>query len=297
MEAARPSAREHRASSPTTDGRARWRRLPPGLPLAPMRHGSLAIEGQDGSGRRRSSSLTGAPGARPQEFAGSLRGGRAARLRRDRARRAAHARRAGCRRPRRARRGPLDRQAHPRGDPGAPRHRHAPALEEVLDLTPADRRRPRAQGETSYVRAGDGRRHRASGPDQFVVTSFHPAVLAQVKDCAAHARTGLLISPNRQIARCPSARHWGVLAAFLAPPPARLVLAAGLFGWAERQRLAIWVWTVNEQRVLRALGNDPRVAAVITDRPSRALDVYKPLTRLTAGSRLSTSWEREPPGA
>jgi glycerophosphoryl diester phosphodiesterase len=35
--------------------------------------------------------------------------------------------------------------------------------------------------------------------------------------------------------------------------------------------LALWVWTVNDRRLLRAALNDPWVAAVITDEPERAL--------------------------
>jgi hypothetical protein len=31
------------------------------------------------------------------------------------------------------------------------------------------------------------------------------------------------------------------------------------------------VWTANEPRLLRRLSGDPRVAAVITDRPERAI--------------------------
>jgi glycerophosphoryl diester phosphodiesterase len=127
----------------------------------------------------------------------------------------------------------------------------APLLEDVLSVAAGRIIVDVELKEDGYVDAAMAAITQHLAPDQFVVTSFRPAVLART----------------------------------------------GLFGWAERQRLAIWVWTVNEQRVLRALGNDPRVAAVITDRPSRALDVYKPLTRPTAGSRLSTSWEREPPGA
>jgi hypothetical protein len=33
------------------------------------------------------------------------------------------------------------------------------------------------------------------------------------------------------------------------------------------------VWTVNDRRVLRLMLSDPRVSAVITDRPDRALQL------------------------
>jgi glycerophosphoryl diester phosphodiesterase len=133
--------------------------------------------------------------------------------------------------------------------------------------------------EDGYVDAAMDAITRHLAPEQFVVTSFHPAVLAQVKDCAPHARTGLLIGPRRvrEVERRASEGH----ADFLAPHAA--LARTALFAWAARRELAIWVWTVNEQRALRALRDDPRVAAVITDRPARALALLQTVD--TADSR------------
>ena len=94
-------------------------------------------------------------------------------------------------------------------------------------------------------------------------------MLPAVKRTAPAVRTGLLLSPNRQLGQLPQ-RVAATKVDFLAPH-ARLA-RAGLLSWAAARDLPSWVWTVNDRRALRLLGQDPRVAAVITDRPDRALD-------------------------
>ena len=123
--------------------------------------------------------------------------------------------------------------------------------------------------EDGYVeqRAGalaQGPRARRS----YVVTSFLDAVLAAVRALAPRARTGLLIGPG------PRRAAWSALrrltgASFLAPHAG--LARAGLLAWAANRGLDSYVWTVNDRRALRALLADPRVAAVITDRPTSAL--------------------------
>lgn len=104
-------------------------------------------------------------------------------------------------------------------------------------------------------------------PEQYVITSFAPGVLAQVKCHLPQARTGLLIGPRaaRQAGR--RLRESG--ADFAAP---HLSLARiGFLEWAAERRLACWMWTVNEARAIRALRSNPWVAALITDVPATAL--------------------------
>ncbi len=115
--------------------------------------------------------------------------------------------------------------------------------------------------------------------DQFVVTSFRASVLEQVKECAPQARTGLLIGPRG--ARDVERRVREARADFLAPHAS--LARTGVFDRAVRLGLAIWVWTVNEERLLRGLRNDPRVAAIITDEPIRALSLLHAVD--TADSR------------
>ena len=108
-------------------------------------------------------------------------------------------------------------------------------------------------------------------PDQYVVTSFRDAILPQVKRCVPDARTGLLIGPRlrrRELER--RARVTG--ADFLAPHVG--LTRRGILTWAADHGLPVWVWTANDQRVLRRLTADARVGAVITDRPERALGAF-----------------------
>jgi len=104
-------------------------------------------------------------------------------------------------------------------------------------------------------------------PDQYVVTSFLPRVLATVKAHQPATRTGLLLGPRsaRQIAR--RLRESG--AGFLAPHVS--LTHAGILRWAAQRDLACWVWTVNDPRTLRALSAHPSVAALITDAPAAAI--------------------------
>ncbi len=105
------------------------------------------------------------------------------------------------------------------------------------------------------------------GPEQYVLTSFREEVLAQARRCAPEARTGLLVAPRRIFdldGRVRAAR-----ADFVAPHVS--LARRGALTWAAKRGLDTWVWTVNDRRALHQLTADPRVTAVITDRPERAL--------------------------
>jgi glycerophosphoryl diester phosphodiesterase len=108
-------------------------------------------------------------------------------------------------------------------------------------------------------------------PDQYVVTSFRAAVLAQVKRHLPEARTGLLIGPRsaRQVGR--RLRESG--ADFAAPHVS--LARIGFLEWAAARRLACWMWTVNEPRALQTLSTDVWVAALITDVPAKALAISR----------------------
>jgi glycerophosphoryl diester phosphodiesterase len=152
---------------------------------------------------------------------------------------------------------------------GRARHRHAPALEEVLELVAGRIGVDLELKEDGYVEQAMAIVKRRLAPEQYVVTSFRDSVLPAVKRIVPAVRTGLLLSPYRHIGQLPQ-RVATTKVDFLAPH-ARLA-RAGLLTWAAARELPSWVWTVNDRRALRLLGQDPRVAALITDRPDRALD-------------------------
>ena len=105
--------------------------------------------------------------------------------------------------------------------------------------------------EDGYVEQAMAIVKRRLSPEQYVVTSFRDSVLPTVKRTAPAARTGLLLSPNRQLGQLPR-RVAATRVDFLAPH-ARLA-RAGLLGWATARELPSWVWTVNDRRALRLLG-------------------------------------------
>jgi glycerophosphoryl diester phosphodiesterase len=145
----------------------------------------------------------------------------------------------------------------------------APSLDQVLEHVGGRITLDVELKESGYVeRAMDLIAGRLQ-PDQYVVTSFQDSVLAAVKRCGTEARTGLLLGRRRRMRELElTVRHTGV--DFLAP---HFSLALpGLLDWAHDRGLASWVWTVNDPRLLRLLQADHRVAAVITDRPERAID-------------------------
>ena len=95
-------------------------------------------------------------------------------------------------------------------------------------------------------------------PEQYVVTSFR-TVLPPVKRDRPGVRTGLLLSPRRQIGAAVAPRGRNTKVDFVAPAPARLA-RAGLLGWAAARELPSWVWTVNDRRALRLLPRRTRAS-------------------------------------
>jgi glycerophosphoryl diester phosphodiesterase len=112
-------------------------------------------------------------------------------------------------------------------------------------------------------------------PAQYVLTSFLDEVLTAVRGITPRARTGLLIGPGQ--ARRLQARLTACGATFLAVHAG--LARTGLLAWAANRGLESYVWTVNDRRALRALLTDDRVTAVITDRPTLALQMRSELQR------------------
>jgi glycerophosphoryl diester phosphodiesterase len=159
-------------------------------------------------------------------------------------------------------RGLEHREVQTRMEPG-----QAPLLRDVLDEAAGRLLVDVELKEDGYVGAVMDLVAERLAPDSYVVTSFAPAVLAQVRRHRPQTRTGLLIGPRgaRQVERWVRA----AAADFLAPHVS--MARAGILEWAAQRELAAWVWTVNDARTLRTLGADRRVAALITDEPADAV--------------------------
>jgi glycerophosphoryl diester phosphodiesterase len=149
----------------------------------------------------------------------------------------------------------------------------APALEEALELAAGRIVVDVELKEDGYVEQTMAIIARRLSPDQYVVTSFRPGLLPAAKRCAPDARTGLLLSPRRRGHEL-ERRVLQAQIDFLAPHAS--LARSGWLDWAASRGLPSWVWTVNDARALRSLLADDRVAAVITDRPERALEHRRP---------------------
>ena len=144
----------------------------------------------------------------------------------------------------------------------------APDLVEVLDALAGRILLDVELKETGYVEKVMALIDARLSPEQYVITSFRHEVLPEVKQHVAAARTGMLIGsrhrPHELERRVRLARG-----DFGAPHAARA--RRGRLTWAAAHGLPAWLWTVNDRRAMRRLQADPRVAALITDRPDRAL--------------------------
>jgi glycerophosphoryl diester phosphodiesterase len=127
--------------------------------------------------------------------------------------------------------------------------------------------------ENGYVEEVMGLVAQRLAPDSYVVTSFLPGVLAQVKRHRPETRAGLLVAPRA--ARQAGRRLREIGADFLLPHVS--LMRSGLADWAAGEGLASWVWTVNDEGAMRTLAADPRVSALITDAPARALGLSHPV--------------------
>jgi glycerophosphoryl diester phosphodiesterase len=107
-------------------------------------------------------------------------------------------------------------------------------------------------------------------PEQYVITSFLPGVLAQVKARRPETHTGLLVGPRS--AHQAGRRLREARADFLAPHVT--LTRAGILEWAAQRNLAAWVWTVNDARTLQTLSANRSVTGLITDVPGRALEAF-----------------------
>jgi glycerophosphoryl diester phosphodiesterase len=166
-----------------------------------------------------------------------------------------------------------------RAEIGAAHGGRPPLLAEVLDLTRGRIGLDVELKEDGYVKrvlaALDGR-------EDVVITSFLDAVVAEVKRRAPELRAGLLVGVGwtRQVVRTrlselspvPRAQACG---ADLVAMHHTLASLGALRRTAEAG-LPVYVWTVNDEALLRRFLADVRVAAVITDDPAKALSLRDP---------------------
>jgi glycerophosphoryl diester phosphodiesterase len=158
-----------------------------------------------------------------------------------------------------------------------------PLLNDVVDVTEGRVGLDvelKEDGYTDRVLSAVGRRFE---PDQFVVTSFIDSVVAEAKRLAPASEAGLLVGRARpqHLLRSrlselfPARRALACDADFIAMHFRLADLRA--LPRADRAGFPAYVWTVNDDDRLRRYLMDPRVRAVITDVPRRALELRQEL--------------------
>ncbi len=101
--------------------------------------------------------------------------------------------------------------------------------------------------------------------EEFVITSFQPQVLHQIRYLQPSITIGILLdsSANQQI----SSRKIHLLKPNFVAPHHTLVNSSWLAA-VNYQKLPYWVWTVNEQEEIQRFSANPQVQAIITDQCS-----------------------------
>ncbi|MCD7436828.1 glycerophosphodiester phosphodiesterase [Streptomyces lincolnensis] len=156
-----------------------------------------------------------------------------------------------------------------------------PVVDEVMSLIAGKLRGHLDLKETGYERELIDRAVALLGEDGFVATTLEDRSVAAIARDFPRVRTALSLGRDRgEIAR---GRLLGTRLGELLPM--RRVRACGAGGVAVHQRLArttvlreavrhdlfTMVWTVNDDTLMRAFLDHPRVDVLITDRPRRAV--------------------------
>ena len=115
--------------------------------------------------------------------------------------------------------------------------------------------------------------------DQFVMTSFYDSCVRKIKEDYPDIKAGLILGTSEPknfiltriseffpTRRCREAR-----ADFLVPH--RRLLWFGFLERAKRENKSIFVWTVNDQKMIWNMLHDERIDGIITDRPDLAISL------------------------
>lgn len=121
-------------------------------------------------------------------------------------------------------------------------------------------------------------------PEQFVITSFNDSTVRAIKRNHPHVRAGLILGKavpknvflTRFVELFPGGRCRRTGADFLVPH--YRLLKFGFLERARKHNRAVFVWTVNDEPLIRSLLRDKRLAAIITDRPDLAVRLRQQLT-------------------
>lgn len=114
--------------------------------------------------------------------------------------------------------------------------------------------------------------------DTFVMKSFYDSIVRRIKEIDPRIKTGLLLGrpkPHKVIRTrlselFPEWRLWRSKADFVSPN--YMLLQFGFYWRMKMVRKPIYVWTVNDHKLMKRLLKKP-IAALITDRPDVAMEL------------------------
>jgi len=152
-----------------------------------------------------------------------------------------------------------------------------PTFEEVLKYTSGKIKMDVEIKEEGYEKEVVELLSRYFGKDQFVITSFHDACIKRIKNNHPDIKAGLILGiskPEHPIRTrisefFPAKRCREAKADFLVPH--WRLLGFGFLGRVKRENTPVFVWTVNDEKMIWKLLHDERIDAIITDRPDLAI--------------------------
>jgi glycerophosphoryl diester phosphodiesterase len=156
---------------------------------------------------------------------------------------------------------------------------HLPTVEEVLRWSGGKIRLDVELKEEGYEKKVAELLIRYLKEDQFVITSFNESSLRIIKDNYPDIQAGLLlgkfkappwtrISEFFPMRRCKNAKADFLVAHFK-------LLRFDFLERARKRGKPVFVWTVNDEKMIWKLLNDNRVRAIITDQPDQAVSLRK----------------------
>ena len=156
-----------------------------------------------------------------------------------------------------------------------------PTVEEVVKLTRGKIRLDVEIKETGYESDIIELLLKYLELEEFVITSFQDRTVKTIKEIYPQVRAGLLLGdgqPHRSLVLSfpdlfPNFRVGMTKADFLVAH--YRLLRWGFLSRAARNHQQVYVWTVNDPGLIEKLMADPRVSAVISDKPDLALSILK----------------------
>ena len=162
-----------------------------------------------------------------------------------------------------------------------------PTLEEVLKHTSGRVKLDVEIKEEGYEKEVVELLFRYFKKDEFVITSFLDSCIKKIKDDYPDINAGLLLGVSKPknfiLTRIseffPHKRCKEAKADFLVPH--RRLLWVGFLDRAKRENKPVFVWTVNDEKMIWKLLHDERIAAIITDKPDLAISLREKMDSQT----------------